>query len=101
MFPQFHENLLNGIDVGLTWRLNIDEEIIQINNDKNTKHFGQDFIDITLEASRYIGEPKRHYLVLRVAVSSPKERLSFIALFYSNSMASTCKIELGKSFGLT
>ena len=32
----------------------INKDIIQINNNKNIKLLGQDFIDITLEACRYI-----------------------------------------------
>ena len=34
----------------LAWILGIDEDVIQINNDKDIKLFGQDLIDITLEA---------------------------------------------------
>ena len=35
--------------------LNIDEDVILINNNKDIKFFGQDLIDITLEACRSIG----------------------------------------------
>ena len=39
----------------LTLILSVDEEVIQIYNDKIIELFGQDFIDITLEADRNVG----------------------------------------------
>ena len=100
-FSQFFENLSNGIDVSLAWVLDIDEDIIYINNDKIIKLFGQDLIDISLETGRCIKKSKRHYLVLKMAVLSPKDCFSFIVLFYTYLMVSTHEIELGKLFGLT
>ena len=100
MFPQFFKNPSNGIDVGLARVLGIDEDIIWINDDENIKLFGQDLIDITLETGWCVGEPKRHYLVLKVAVLSLEGRFSFIALFYLHPMVSTYEIELGELFGL-
>ena len=60
----------------------------------------QDLDDVILETSRYIGETERHYLVFEVAVLSPESRFLFIVLFYSYRIVNTCKIELGKLFGL-
>ena len=101
MFPQFFENPSNGIDVGLAWVFNIDDNIIYINNNKNIELSSQDFIDITLETSLYVEKPKNNYLVLEVAISSTEGRILFIALFYPYLIVSTREIELGKLFGST
>ena len=37
MFPRFYKNLLNSIKINLALVLEINEDIIQINNDKNIK----------------------------------------------------------------
>ena len=86
--------------MGLAWVFSKDKNIIQINNDKNIKLFDQNLIDVTLEAGWCVRKPKKYYLVLKVAVSNPEDRLPFIALFYLYSMVSTCKVELGKLFSL-
>ena len=101
MFPQFFKNLLNNIDVGLAWIFSINKNIIWINNDKNIKLFGQDLIDIILKTGRYVGKPKKYYLVLKVAILSLEGRLPFIALFYPQPIVNTCEIKFGKLFGLT
>ena len=100
MFSQFFENQSNGINVGLALVLGIDENIIRINNNENIKFFGQDLIDIILETGWYIRELQRHYLVLKVAESSPEGFFPFIAFFYPYLMISTREIELAKLFGL-
>ena len=101
VFLQFLENPSNGIDVSLAWVFGIDEDVIEVNNDKNIEFLGQDLINISLEADRCVGQPKKHYLVLKVAVSSLESRLPFIALFYPHFMVSTHEVELGESFCLT
>ena len=98
VLPQFFENPSNGIDVSLAWVFDIDEDVIKVNNDENIKFLGQDLVNVALEAGRGVGQPKRHYLVLEVAVSSPESRLPFIALFYPHPMVSTREVELGESF---
>ena len=101
VLPQFFKNLSNNIDVALRLVLGIDENIISINDDKNIKLFGQDLIDITLKAGQYVEEPKMHYLVLEVAISSPEGRFLFIVLVYPHPMISTSEIDLDKLFSLT
>ena len=100
MFPQFFKNLSNIIDMWLTWVLDIDENIIKINNDKNIKHLSQDLIDITFEAGQSIRKPEKYYLVLEITISSLKDCLLFINFFNPNLMMKICRIELGKLFGL-
>ena len=74
--------------------------LIYINNNKDIKFFSQDFIDITLKAGRNIEKPKKHYLVLEVAVLSLEGCFRFIVFFYPYSIINTCKIKLNKLFGL-
>ena len=100
VFPQFLENSSNGINVSLAWVLGVDENVIKVNNNKDIKFLGQNLINIALEAGRYVKQPKRHYLVLKVAVSSPKSCFLFIVFFYPYLMVSTCEIELGELFCL-
>ena len=50
VFPQFVQHLLDSINVSLASILSINQDVIQVNNHKNVKFFGQDLIDITLEA---------------------------------------------------
>ena len=86
--------------MSLAWIFGIDENVIEINNDKDIEFFGHDLVDIVLEAGRYVGQHKKHYLVLKVAVSSPESYFLFIALFYPHPMVSTCEVKLGESFCL-
>ena len=55
IFPQKVQYLLHGFYVTLTLILSIDEDVIQIYNDKDIKYFYQDLVDIVLEASRSVG----------------------------------------------
>lgn len=66
--------------------LNVDENVIKIYYYKNVEFLYQDFINIALKRSLCIGQTKRYYLVLKVAVIYLKSRLPFIAFSYSYSM---------------
>ena len=86
--------------MSLAWVLGVDKDVIKVKNDKDIEFLGQDFVNITLESARCVGQPKRHYLVLEMAVSSLESRLPFIALFYPHLIVSTCEVKLGKLFCL-
>lgn len=58
---------------------NIDENIIKIYNNKNIKFFYQNLINVALKSNQYIDLYKKHYLILKVAITGPKYRLLFIA----------------------
>ena len=100
VFSQFLKNLRNGIDVRLAWIFGIDEDVIEVNSDKDIEFLSQNLVNIALKAGRYFEQPKRHYLILKVAVSSLKSRLLFVALFYSHLIVSTCEVKLDKLFCL-
>ena len=82
IFSQFLENPLNGINISLAWVFGVDKDVIKVNNDENIEFFDQDLVNIALEAGRCVGQLKKHYPIIEVAVSSPESRLPFIAFFY-------------------
>ena len=49
VFPQLVQHLTDSINVSLACILSVDQNVIQVNNYKNVKFFGQDFIDVTLK----------------------------------------------------
>ena len=55
IFPQKVQYPLYDIYMTLTLILSVDEDVIQIHNDKNIDLFYQDLADIALEAGRSIG----------------------------------------------
>ena len=87
--------------MSLAWVFDVNKNVIKVNNNEKIEFLGQDLVNITLEGSRYVRQPKRHYLVLEVSISSMESRLLFIALFYPHLIINTCEIKLGKSFCLT
>ena len=50
VFSQFLKNPSNGINVGLAWVLSIDEDVIEVNNDKDIEFLCQDLVNIVLKA---------------------------------------------------
>ena len=101
VFPQFLKNTSNGINVSLALVLGVDKNVIDINNNNDIEFLDQDLVNIALEAGWCIGQPKRHCLLLEMAISSLESRLPFITLFYPYPMVSTRKIELDEPFYLT
>ena len=58
--------------------LSIDKNVIKVYNNKNVKLFHQHLVDIALKYGWYIGQAKKHFLVLKLAVISPEDCLLFI-----------------------
>ena len=86
--------------MSLVWVLSIDEDVIEVNNDKNIEFLGQNLVNIALETGRCAGQPKKYYLLFKVTILSLESRLLFIVLFYPNLIVSICEVELGKLFYL-
>ena len=78
----------------------IDNNIIQIHNNKNIKFFYEDFINIALKCCWNISQSKRYYLILKMTVSGPKN--SFLLIFCTNShpVIGNNEVELSKSLSL-
>ncbi len=75
----------------------IDKNVIQIYNNKYIRLFCQNLVDIVLESDWYIGQSKRYYLVLKMAIAGFKDRLLFIAFLDLHPMIGISKIELDKT----
>ena len=74
----------------------INENIIQIYNNKDIKLFHEDLIDIALEGCRSIGQSKKQYLILKVTISGPESSFLLISIANSYPVIRTGKVELGK-----
>ena len=74
----------------------IDEDIIQIHNDKDIEFFREDLIDVALEYCRNVGQSKRHHLIFEVAVSDPEICLPLISFTNSHPVVGTGEVKLGK-----
>ena len=74
----------------------IDENIIQIYNDKDIELFRKIFIDITLEYCQSISQSKKHYLIPKVTKSGLKSRFLLISFTNSYLVIGTSEVKLGK-----
>ena len=61
----------------------VDEDIIQIHNDKDMKFFCKNFINVALEYCQSISQSKKDYLIFKIAVFGLESSLSLI--FFANS----------------
>ena len=80
----------------ITLVFSIDEDVVKIYYHENTELFRQNLVNIALKHGQYIGQFKKYYLVLKVAIISSEDRLPFI--FFSNLhlMVSINQVKLGK-----
>ncbi len=76
--------------------LSVDEDIIEIHYYENVELLGQDLIEVTLEHGRYVGQSKRHDLVLEMAIAGPEGRLPFIAFLDLHLMVGIDQIKLAE-----
>ncbi len=100
MFPQLLEYLLYCLDVGLSWILSIDQDVIQVHYNEDIKLFSENLVDVALKTGGCIGKAKEHYLVLEVAISGAKGCLPFVTFSNLHPMIGTSQIQLGKPLGL-
>ena len=99
VFPKVLKYPPNDFDVSLAGILSIDQDIVQVYNNKDIKFLGWDLIDITLEGSRRVRETKRYDLILKVAISSLKSRFLLVTFSDSHLMVCVGYIELGEVLG--
>ena len=79
---------------------NIDQNIIQIYNNKNIKLLDKDLINVALKNGQNIKMFKKHNLILKMAVLYPEIYLPFIAFTDSYPMIYIYQIQLSKPLGL-
>ena len=95
-FAQLVKNLTYCLDMAFALIFGVDEDIIQIHNDKDIKLFRENLIDIALKCCQSVGQSKRHYLIFEVAVSGPESSLLLISFVNSHTVIGTGEVELGK-----
>ena len=93
---QLVKNPKHCLDVAFALIFDVDEDIIQIHNNKDIKFFRKDLIDVALECCRSVGQSKKHYLIFEVAVSGPKSSFSLIFFANSHLVIGACEVKLRK-----
>ncbi len=78
----------------------INENVIQVYNNEDIELFYQNLVNIALISGWYIGQAKRHYLILEIAIMGPKGHLLFITFSDPHSMIGISEIELGETSSL-
>ena len=96
--PELFQNPPYGCDVTIPIIISVNEDVIQIYDDKDVELLSKDLVDVFLEACWCVCQTERHHLVLKVAVSSPERGLLLVPLADSHSMVGTSEVELGESF---
>ena len=76
--------------------LDIDENIVQVYNNRDVKFFYQNLVNIVLKNGQSIGQLERHYLIFEMAITSPKNCFSFITFSDLHSMIGISEIKLDK-----
>ena len=91
---------MHRLDIVFFFIFDVDENIIQIYNDKNIKFFHKNLINIALKYCRSISQSKRHYLILEVTIFGLES--SFPHIFFANShlVISIDEVKLGKLLNL-
>ena len=75
----------------------IDKDIIKIYYYKNIELFYQNLIDIALEYSRCVGQYKRHYLVLKMAVAGLESHFPFMSFSNLYPIVSISQVKLDET----
>ncbi len=77
--------------------LSVDEDVIKVYYHENVKLFYQDLIDIALKCGLYIGQFKRHNLVLKMAIAGLEDRFLFISFSNPYLIVDIGQIKLGET----
>lgn len=74
----------------------INQDIIEVDKDKNIKFFEQDLINKYLKISSNIKKSKKYYLILKISVLLLESSFLFVNLYYSYMMINAHEVLLGK-----
>lgn len=92
MLLKLIKNSTNGFDMALFKIFSINQNVIQIYNNKYIKLFGQDLIDVAMEAGQRIKEIKKHYLVLEMTVLGLENRFLFVIFLNPHLVIGVCQV---------
>ena len=101
MFLEFSKDPLNGFYDSLAGVFALNQNVIEVHNDKNIKFFCKNFIDVALEAAGGVKKTKRHDLVLKMAVPRSDGCFLLVTLPNSYSIICICQVQLSKTLGVT
>ena len=79
--------------------IGVNEDVIQIHNNKDVEFLNNDLVDISLKACWCVHQTKRHHLVLEVAISSLECSVPLVPFVDSHLIVGTDVVELGELFG--
>ena len=78
--------------------INVDQDVIQVNNDKDVKLLQIDFVDVSLKACWYVCWTRRHHLILKVTVSNLERGFPLVPFADSHLMVGTDEVKLSELF---
>ena len=73
----------------------IDENVVQIHDDTNIEHVGENVVHKSLEGCWCISKPFRHYQPFERAISGSKSHLPFFSSGESDEMICMLEIDFG------
>ena len=73
-----------------------DKDIIKVNNIDDVNKITKGAINISLEGRGRVSQPKRHYYIFEIAISSSKSSLLYVARPNPYSIVSVAQIYLSK-----
>lgn len=83
MFLKLIQNLTHGFNIWLAGVFDIDQNIVQIYDNKNVNFLSKNLVNVALKASWSIKKSKKQDLVLKMSISDLKDSLLFVT--FSNS----------------
>lgn len=90
-----------SIHIRLVEVLSIDQNVSQINYNRDVQLFDKDLIDVVLKISWYIEKIEEHDLILEVTIPSIKNRLPFVTFLDPHLMVYTSEVLLYTLLSLT
>lgn len=70
----------------------INQNVVQVYNDKYVELFGQDLIDVALKAGWIIKKSKKHHFILEVTVASLKNCCLFVTFLNLYLVIQVCQV---------
>ena len=84
--PEFSKNQPDSFYMTLAGICCVNQDVIEVPDDKKVKFVHQDFVDVLLEAGRGVGKTESHDLILEIAVSRLESCFPLVILLNSHLM---------------
>ncbi len=56
----------------------VDEDVIKVHYHENIELLCQNLVDVTIKSAWYVGQSKRHHLILEMTIAGPEDCFLFI-----------------------